>query len=245
MNAMTMIRQDQGCLPATMPATSARPYEDPLDPDVVEDSAIVATRRGLTRLALIAAETGARFQREGDGLDPMAWMLAPRRLFAGSTAMEACLVREDFMRALLLHGLSLGLDAEPAQIDALLCDAPGDVGGGFWEGGDGAAGEPVRSVARRQRLYSAMIVIARGGELVHLFHASVAPTASVVRERIRARFGAAAAAQADILVGVDLDCPATTGMLPPAFRDMVERGRRVRWSALTGLDVTVEHRIPS
>ena len=90
-----------------------------------------------------------------------------------------------------------------------------------------------------------MIVIARGGELVHLFHASVAPSASVVRERIRARFGAAAASQADIHVGVDLDCPATTGMLPPAFREMVERGRRVRWSAMAGLDVTVEHRIPS
>lgn len=239
MNAMTLVRTHA-------PAAHAAPglcYEDPLDEDRPDDAAVVATRRGLTRLALIAAETGARFQREGEGHDPMAWMLAPRRMFTGGTALECCLAREDFMRALLLHGLSLGLDAEPGQIDALLCDAPDDVGGGFWEGGDRGS-EPVRHGARRLRLYSAMIVVARGGELVHLFHASVAPAASVVRERIRARFGAAAAGQAEIHIGVDLDCPATTGMLPPAFREMVERGRRIRWSAMAGLDVTVEHRIP-
>jgi hypothetical protein len=90
-----------------------------------------------------------------------------------------------------------------------------------------------------------MIVIARGGELVHLFHASVAPTASVVRERIRSRFGKSAADLADICLGVDLDCPETASMLPPAFRDMLISPRRVRWSSMSGFDVTVEHRIPS
>lgn len=255
MGAMTMTRAAAGrphamaagaVSAAALEAGTARAglYEDPLDEDEPGDVAVAATRRGLTRLALIAAETGARFQREGEGRDAMAWMLAPRRLFAGSTAIESCLAREEFMRALVLHGLSLGLDAAPEQIDALLCDAPGDVGGGFWEGSEPTGG-PTRFPVRRQRLYSAMIVVARGGELLHLFHASVAPAPSVVRERIRARFGAAAAAQADIQVGVDLDCPATTGMLPPTFRSMVERGRRVRWSAMAGLDVTVEHRIPS
>lgn len=238
MNAMTMVEVKKQAGPPATPL-----YDDPLERDRADDVIVAATRRGLTRLALIAAETGSRFQREGEGRDPMAWLLAPRRLFAGSTAIEACLAREGFMRALMLQGLSLGLDAEPAQIDALLCDAPGEVGGGFWEGGEPAG--PPRYPARRQRLYSAMIVIARGGELVHLFHASVAPSASVVRERIRARFGTAAAAQADIHIGVDLDCPTTSEMLPPAFRVMVERGRRVRWSSMAGLDVTVEHRIPS
>ncbi len=241
MNAMDMVTR--GGAPARSAVQGC--YEDPLEEDVAGDHAITATRRGLTRLALVATEVGARFQREAEGLDPMGWMLAPRRLFGGSTAIEACLGREGFMRALLLHGLSLGLDAEPSRFDALLCDTPGDLGGGFWEGGEGSGGQPGRPVARRHRLYSAMIVIARGGEIVHLFHASIAPAASVVRERIRARFGAVAAAQAEIQVGVDLGCPATIGMLPPAFRLMVERGRRVRWSTMTGLDVTVEHRIPS
>ncbi|OQW42397.1 MAG: hypothetical protein A4S12_00655 [Proteobacteria bacterium SG_bin5] len=218
--------------------------EDPLDEDSADDAKLVTTRRGLMRLALVAAEAGARFQREGVGLDPMTWLLAPRRLFGGSTAIEACLARENFMRALMVHGLSLELDAEPSQTGALLCGTAGDIGGGFWDG-HFPGGEPDGQIFRRQRLYSATIVIARGGELVHLFHASVAPTASVVRERIRARFGAAAAAQADIRVGVDLDCPATSEMLPPVFRTFVERGRRIRWSTMVGLDVTVEHRIPS
>lgn len=218
---------------------------DPLAADEPSDGLVATTARAIGRVALVAAEVATRFERERIPHEPMSWMLAPRRLFGGSTAIEACLHREGTERALALHGLSLGLDADPGEVDALLCDAPGDVGGGFWEGGDGDSAGQGRAVARRFRLYSAMVVIARGGELVHLFHASVAPSASVVRERLRARFGSAAAAQADIRVGVDLGCPATAGMLPPVFRDVVQPGRRVRWSAMSGLDVTVEHRIPS
>lgn len=219
-------------------------YMDPLDPDDDGDAVIPTTRRALTRLALVATETGARFQREEAVHDPMTWMLSPRRLFGGAAAIEACLEREPCLRAVLLHGLALGLDAEPAQIDALLCDAPPDPDGGFWEGGD-LGGEPVQRRSRRLRLYSALIVTTRGADIMHLFHASVAPSANVVRERIRSRIGATAAAQADIRVGVDLECAMTLCMLPPVFREMIEGGRRIRWSSMAGLDVTVEHRIPS
>ena len=111
-------------------------YEDPLDQDTPSDHAVLATRRGLTRLALIAAETGARFQREGEGHDPMTWLLAPRRLFEGGTAIDAVLGREDFMRALLLHGLSIGLDAEPGAIDLLVDDGPGDGDGDEYDDDD-------------------------------------------------------------------------------------------------------------
>ena len=205
-------------------------YDDPLDADEANDAVVTATRRGLTRLALVAAETGARFQREEVAHDPIAWMLAPRRLFDGAPALEACLSRDACLRAVLLRSLPLGLDAEPAKVDALLCNAPGD-GGNYWDGAEsdhGRRGAAGRRVARRQRLYSAMLVVARGGELVHLFHGSVAPTSSVVRERIRARFGEAAAKQANIRLGVGLGCKATAGLLPPAFREMVEGRRRVR-----------------
>lgn len=241
MTAMTLVKTN----PAHRRAPPAACYEDPLDFDAADDPGVMATRRGLTRLALIAAETGARFQREGEGLDPMAWLLAPRRLFGGSTAIDSCLAREDFLRALLLHGLALGLDAEPAQIDALLCDAPPDTDGGFWAGGNHERREPAQRRSRGLRLYSTLIVTTRGAEIVHLFHASVAPTANVVRERIRSRIGAVAAAQADIRVGVDLECAMTLCMLPPIFREIVERGNSIRWSTMVGLDVTVEHRIPS
>lgn len=234
-------------LTSQAPSKGAAPdVVDPLAADQPTDGPVVTTRRAIGRVALVAAEVATRFEREGVPHEPMSWMLAPRRLFGGSTAVEACLGHRDSVRALTLHGLSLGLDAEPGDVDALLCDAPGE-GGAYWDGadpGDGR-GDAGRRVVRRQRLYSAVLVIARGGELVHLFHASVAPASSVVRERIRARFGEAAANQADIRLGVDLGCEATAGLLPPAFREMVEGRRRIRWSSMAGFDVTVEHRIPS
>lgn len=241
MIATTLVRADT----AERQAPITLSYDDPLDPDATEDAGVVVSRRRLTRLALIAAETGARFQREGEGLDPMAWMLAPRRLFGGSAAIDACLDRKAFMRALLLHGLSLGLDADPEQIDALLCDAPPGPDDYPWGGYDGEGREPAQRRSRRLRLYSTLIVTARGAEIIQLFHASVAASANIVRERIRSRIGAAAADQAVIRVGVDLDCPATLVMLPPVFRDLFECGDRIRWSAMAGLDVTVEHRVPS
>lgn len=96
------------------------PYEDPLDEDTVLDLMVVTTRRGLCRLTLLAAEVGSRFERDQEPIDPMAWLLAPRDLFGGKAAIEACLERENFMRALLLHGLAIGMDADPTDIDFLL-----------------------------------------------------------------------------------------------------------------------------
>ncbi len=40
-------------------AAPMRLYEDPLDADDCNDVAVTTSRRGLTRLALVAAETGA------------------------------------------------------------------------------------------------------------------------------------------------------------------------------------------
>lgn len=102
-------------------------YEDPLDADRADDVTVSATRRSLCRVALIASEAGARFQRESTACDPMAWMLAPRKLFGGRAALDACLNREHFSRALILHGLGIGMDAKPGEIDRLLdSDGHGD-----------------------------------------------------------------------------------------------------------------------
>lgn len=95
---------------------------DPLDPDACGDVPIVVTRRRLIRLALVAAETGARFQREGLDHDPVAWLLAPREIFDGRDGIQAALDLDGCMRAILLHGLGLGLDADPAIVDDLLAD---------------------------------------------------------------------------------------------------------------------------
>ena len=94
--------------------------EDPLDPDLLSDEMLVVTRRQICRVATVAAEAGARFQREGQAVDPMGWMLAPRMMFNGAAALEACMQLEHFVNATLLHGLSLGTDADPGLFAALL-----------------------------------------------------------------------------------------------------------------------------
>ena len=96
--------------------------EDPTQHDHEGDPVVVTTRRGLSRIAFVAAETGARFEREGIDHDPVAWMMTPREIFDGSAALDACLERHAFMRAAILHGLSWGLDASPRDIDPLIAD---------------------------------------------------------------------------------------------------------------------------
>jgi hypothetical protein len=99
---------------------------DPLEADDRADRPVLTTERRLRRLALVAADTGARFARERIGHDPVAWLLAPRALFDGRSALDACQGRSCFLRAVLLHGLSLGLDADPDEVDAI----NGEEGGG-------------------------------------------------------------------------------------------------------------------
>lgn len=96
--------------------------EDPMGHDEEDDLIISTTRRAITRVALVAAETASRFAREDIDHDPMAWMMCPRRIFDGAAAIDACLELNSFVRATMLHGLSLGLDAEPEDIDSLLID---------------------------------------------------------------------------------------------------------------------------
>jgi hypothetical protein len=95
---------------------------DPLEADDRGDAPVLTTERRLRRLAIVAADTGARFARERIGHDPVAWLLAPRALFGGRRPLDACQDRKGFLRAALLHGLSLGLDADPGEVDALADD---------------------------------------------------------------------------------------------------------------------------
>jgi DNA polymerase-3 subunit epsilon len=94
-------------------------FDDAMGGDVSTDPLFPVSRRKLCRLALVAVETGARFQREQVPCDPVAWLSTPKAIFRGLVPMDACLDREHFLRATLLHGLSLGLDADPDAIDRL------------------------------------------------------------------------------------------------------------------------------
>ena len=107
------------CAEHSFPITTV---EDPLGHDMGDDVVVTTTRRAISRVAFVAAETASRFEREMIDHDPVAWMMAPRRLFEGAAALDACLGRDAFLRASLLHGLSIGLDASPDEIDLLLED---------------------------------------------------------------------------------------------------------------------------
>ncbi len=110
-------RFDFDVAPDGQSRTVPRDLPDPLELDSASDVPVVTTRRRLIRLALVAAETATRFQREGGDRDAMAWMLASRELFDGRDAIEATLELAHCKRAILLHGLGIGLDAAPAMVD--------------------------------------------------------------------------------------------------------------------------------
>ena len=103
-----------------LPAQAHREPANPLAPDSSTDVALRITDRQLVRLLLVATETSSRFQREGVGHDALAWMYSPRRLFEGRSAIEAAIHCLPCRRAILLHGLSLGLDADPVRVDRLI-----------------------------------------------------------------------------------------------------------------------------
>lgn len=93
---------------------------DPLDEDGVDEEALPIGRRALIRIALVASEAGARFQREGLSQDPTVWMLSPLAMFAGQPPIEACMTLNGCARAVLVHGLGLDLDASAEAINALM-----------------------------------------------------------------------------------------------------------------------------
>ncbi len=224
-------------------------YEDPLDADLADDVAVAATRRSLCRVALIASEVGARFQCEKTDCDPMAWMLTPRRLFGGSAAIEACLDRDNFSRALLLHGLGMGMDAEPGEIDGLLDNNDGENGKhpqpsrAKVSGGCDPDLESIPATMRclrslnvenvdspegtfdredKRRLYSATVVYQCDGIDLIAFHASLANGYDEMFERLLDRFGGPVAAHAQVRVGFDPKHP----LLPRVVARLLSEAER-------------------
>jgi hypothetical protein len=94
---------------------------DPLDHSD-SDEHITLTLRQVVRIALVASEVGARFQRDDISTDPMAWMLAPRRAFHGLPPVEACMSQRNCVRAVLIHGLGLDLNISSGALDSLMDD---------------------------------------------------------------------------------------------------------------------------
>ncbi len=204
-------------------------FPDPLGDDHVDDQVVVTTRRAIGRIAYVAAEAGTRFHRDLVPYDPVAWMFAPRDVFNGKAAIDACLNRDDCARGVVLHGLALGLDIDRPSLDILMNDDD-DVGedafeeslrgGGKVEHGSGYA----RSGAKaRLRLYTATIADTRNNLMVQVFHASVARNASEVRSRLAGRFGPDLADIADIRLGLHPSSPLVIALVPRATAEMIVR----------------------
>lgn len=240
-----------------------RDLPDPLGDDQPSDDVVVTTRRGLVRVALVAAEVGGRFQREGLSHDPMSWMLAPRALFHGAAAIDACTRRDECLRGVLLHGLSLGLDADPDDIDELSCDdglgcpavqdlepapslgrgADADMTEGLAADRRGAGSLPLRRDAECEpRLFTATVVSHDGFENVQAFHASLATEEAEVAGRLYCRMGPASA-DARIVAGFDPADPLVAALVSPAMCDTLALVVENPASPLAaGFDVNIEQR---
>ena len=194
-------------------------FDDPLDPDVPGDIEVVTTRRAMCRVATVAAEAGARFQREASSIDPMAWMLAPRRMFDGVSALEACLDRDHFVRAIVLHGLSLGVDADPATLERLVA--------GRDDGGTPRLSRPKRGRSGKRRsgakaaLSCATICWEGHGVMLQAFHASVARHPAEVVQRLRSRFGEDVIELAEIREGFHPYTPLAIALVPGAVAELL------------------------
>lgn len=242
---MIVAKQARVSAPPALIASRNLTVMDPLDADDPADEAVVTTRRAICRVALVATEVGGRFQREAIDHDPMSWMLSPRRLFGGSSALDACLDRDDCLRGVLIHGLALGLDADPDFIDGLAADEGGDdeaiVDGEADQDTDNVVPFAPRAEGEL-RLFTATIVVNDGFEAVHAFHASLATEEAEVAGRLYCRLGAAAA-DARIVAGFDPTDPLVAALVSDAICDTLALIAAEPGSPLAdGLDVNIEHR---
>ncbi|WCP14067.1 hypothetical protein sphantq_02509 [Sphingobium sp. AntQ-1] len=205
--------------------------EDPLGMDEAGDLVVTTTRRAISRIAFVAAETASRFERESIEHDPMAWLFAPRRIFEGQAAIDACLERNDFQRAILLHGLSLGLDADREEIDDLLDDDEDELSSYHLD----PAIAQYRSNAQ-MRLYSATIDHQLAGKIQHGFHASMASSMGEFRSRVADIFGTEIVNHAVLREGVNPKVRMVEGLVAPEVLETLVSvpsysGRRVAVTA--------------
>ncbi|MCV0387768.1 MAG: hypothetical protein K5821_15390 [Nitrobacter sp.] len=198
-------------------------------------------------MAVAATEVGARFEREGLEFDAAAWMMAPRELFDGRAAIDACMEREGFQRNLLLHGLQLGLDADPKAIDALLADdheEPAEFDGlNRVSQPDELILKADHSTDPDPQLRTCWLNLEQGRVRIFAFLAVVSDRPEDIVERVIGRFGKDAAAGATFHVGFDHTTPLGVAMISDALADTLALCAGDPRSALAeGFEVLVEQR---
>ena len=231
--------------------SNAARFLDPLGPDDLDDAPVLTTRRALSRVALVASETATRFALDGIPHEPMAWMMAPRRMFAGGAALEACLRLEACTSAIALHRVGETLDAEPSHFDDAGDDLSDpdpepdtdheaepevDRGGAgrdasvpprTWRGGPIGCRPALRVCGGRAdratpgRLFSAVVHDRGAGGFVQAFAAMVTHSRVSFCSALIRRYGGAAAESATVVEGFDPSDPLVTALVSPAIADVL------------------------
>lgn len=202
------------------------------------------SRLGEARLLYVAAETGARFVRERIHVDPLDWLFAELEIFDGRTAVATCHNAEEFRRAAVLHGLSLGLDVAPDVVegipaqDFLTSSARARLFSGpqaadkiqVWPGG-------------WLSLFTCTISYELPNEHVQIFSAMIAHDEDEVRNRLRQRYGALLEEEAQVRIGFDWSEPLACAMVSDAMAHVLTIAAADPTSSFArGLDFQVEQR---
>lgn len=219
---------------------------DPLEEDGPDDPRVVLSHRQITRLVFVAAETGARFTRDRSPHDPAAWMSSPRHLFHGLNALNACVERDMFMRALVLHGVAPAYDMLPSEMDQLIT---ADYGTDIAEkvpadaACDADLSAPLFPKLNKPALYVATLVDEKEGGICHVFFAAIADSEVSVREQLGRRLGAAAFHEAEVRLGFDPSEPVAMSAVSEIMAELLRQIEREPTSPLSsGFSFFVEHR---
>jgi hypothetical protein len=230
-------------------ASRLEPLADLLGPDLEADAPVVTTRRGLCRIAFIAAEAAVRFQREAAEEDPIAWMLEPRRLFGGAAALDACLEPAAFGRAVLLHGLSIGMDASPGDVDCYRQGGDADESGQMPDDNANDGGRIECEVApgaggTGPRLFTALARVGDGLAWHVVLHASVCSSLEEFGLQARLALGEEVMTRASVSVGADaLSLLASRAVPPSLLALLVDVEANPALPAWAGLNVTLGDRL--
>ena len=173
-------------------------------------------------------------------------MYLPRRLFGGACAADACRERDQFLRAMLLHGMGAAPDLEPGEMDDLVALGWAALVEGTKRGDQ----EAVRNCGRRAsladfglgrpELFTASLATDRPDGVLHAFVALMAVDEADASRRLRERLGHLAD-QAVLRRGFDPSEPIGASLLSDSVEYILKDGGAEAGSALArGLDVFLQ-----
>lgn len=190
------------------------------------------------RLAYLAAETGARFVRERMEQSPLNWLSVPHRALGGRSGFEAVDDEASFNAGMLVHELGLSSDIDPDILALLPCNAWTELA---------VDGQP--DLSEDHKLWGDMALFCSSlcadlerGQL-QIFSAMMAVSETVVRARLRRRFGRYLEELAVVRRGFDSSEPLACALVSDAMADILNYAElHPNGEIAAGLDFEVQQR---